>query len=105
MKDYAVYILSNSAATLYIGVTGNLDERLFQHDARQDPKSFASRYNLHRLVFVETYPTARQAIAREKQLKGWSRAKKLKLIRELNPEFRDLSVEYPFPLPPISSGG
>ena len=105
MKDYVVYILSNSAATLYIGVTGNLDERLFQHDDRHDPKSFASRYNLHRLVFMETYPTARQAIDREKQLKGWSRAKKLKLIRELNPEWRDLSVEYPSPLPPIPSGG
>jgi len=76
MRDYVVYILSNSAATLYIGVTGNRDERLFQHDDRHDPKSFVSRYNLHRLVFVETYPTANQAIAREKQLKGWSRAKK-----------------------------
>jgi putative endonuclease len=99
MKDYLVYILSNSAATLYIGVTGNLDERLFQHDAHHDPKSFASRYNLHRLFFMETYPNARQAIAREKQLKGWSRAKKLKLIREMNPDWRDLSVEYPSPLP------
>jgi putative endonuclease len=105
MKDYVVYILSNSAATLYIGVTGDLDMRLFQHGDNHDPKSFVSRYNLHRLVFMETYPTARQAIAREKQLKGWSRAKKLKLIRTLNPDFRDLSVDYPTPLPPISSGG
>jgi putative endonuclease len=105
MKDYVVYILSNSAATLYIGVTGNIDERMFQHDDRQDPKSFASRYNLHRLVFMETYPTARQAIDREKQLKGWSRAKKLKLIREQNPEWRDLSVDYPSPLPPTFFGG
>jgi putative endonuclease len=105
MKDYVVYILSNSAATLYIGVTGNLDMRLFQHDDRHDPKSFASRYNLHRLVFMETYPTARQAIAREKQLKGWSRAKKPKLIRKMNPEWRDFSVEYPSPPSLISSGG
>jgi putative endonuclease len=77
-----------------------LDFRLFQHDDHHDLKSFASRYNLHRLVFMETYPTARQAIAREKQLKDYSRAKKLKLIRELNPEWRDLSVEYPSSLPP-----
>ncbi len=90
MKDYFVYILSNSAATLYIGVTGNLDMRLFQHGERHDPKSFVSRYNLDRLVCMESFPTARQAIAREKQLKGWSRAKKLKLIREQNPEWRNL---------------
>ncbi|HEX4047745.1 MAG TPA: GIY-YIG nuclease family protein [Elusimicrobiota bacterium] len=105
MKDDVVYILSNSAATLYIGVTGNIDERLFQHDVRQDPKSFVARYNLHRLVFMETYPTARQAIAREKQLKGWSRAKKLKLIREQNPEWRDLSADYPSPPPMTFFGG
>jgi putative endonuclease len=82
MKDYFVYILSNSAATLYIGFTGSLDERIYQHNIRSDPKSFVSRYNLNRLVLVETYPTAAQGIAREKQLKGWSRAKKLKLIRD-----------------------
>jgi len=94
MKNYWVYILSNSAATLYIGVTGDLELRLFQHRAHQEPDSFANRYNLDRLVFVETYPTARQAITREKQLKGWSRAKKLKLIREQNPEWKDLSADY-----------
>jgi len=92
MREYTVYILSNSAATLYIGVTSSLDLRMWQHSVRLDPDSFASRYNLDRLVFVETYPTARQAIAREKQLKGWSRAKKLKLIRELNPDWKDLSA-------------
>jgi putative endonuclease len=104
MKDYVIYILSNSAGTLYIGVTGNLDERLFQHGDHHDPKSFVSRYNLHRLVFVETYPNAAQAIAREKQLKGWSRAKKLKLIREQNPEWRDLSIDYGLVPPSLSSG-
>jgi len=104
MKDYVVYILSNSAATLYIGVTGNIDERIFQHDARHDPKSFVSQYNLNRLVFMETYPTARQAIDREKQLKGWSRAKKLKLIREQNPEWLDLSADYGLAAPRPSLG-
>jgi len=94
MKDYCVYILSNSAATLYIGMTGNLDQRIFDHDTKRDLNSFASRYNLDRLIFVETFPTAAQAIAREKQLKGWSRVKKLNLIREQNPEFRDLSLDY-----------
>jgi putative endonuclease len=90
MKDYFVYILSNSAATLYIGVTSNLDRRLFQHNDHQDGGSFVSRYNLDRLVYTEVYRDAQQAIARERQLKGWSRAKKLKLIREQNPEWRDL---------------
>jgi putative endonuclease len=104
MKDYVIYILSNSAATLYVGFTGRLDQRLFEHDARHDPERFASRYNLNRLVFVETFPTANQAIAREKQLKGWSRAKKLKLIREQNPEWRDLSADYGL-LPSSSSSG
>jgi putative endonuclease len=92
MREHTVYILSNSAATLYIGVTSSLDLRIWQHSMRLDPDSFASRYNLDRLVFMETYPTARQAIAREKQLKGWSRAKKLKLIREQNPDWKDLSA-------------
>jgi putative endonuclease len=94
VKTYFVYILSNSAATLYIGVTGNLDARLFQHTDHHDPKSFVSRYDLDRLVFMEDYQTARQAIAREKQLKGWSRPKKLKLIREQNPERRNLLADY-----------
>jgi putative endonuclease len=64
VRDYAVYILSNSAAILYIGVTGDLDRRLFQHEDRHDPKSFVSRYNLDRLVFMEIYPTAIEAITR-----------------------------------------
>jgi len=91
MKDYVVYILSNSAATLYIGVTGDLDNRLFQHGDHHDPKSFVSRYNLDRLVFMETYPTARQAIDREKQLKGWSRL--------------DLSADYGANPPALLFGG
>jgi putative endonuclease len=104
VKDFYVYILSNSAATLYIGVTSNLDQRLFDHFDGRDPKSFASRYNLHRLVFLETFPDANQAIAREKQLKGWSRAKKIALVREQNPEWRDFSAEYGLVPPSLSAG-
>jgi putative endonuclease len=104
MKDYCVYILFNSAATLYLGVTGNLDQRIFDHKNSRDRKSFGSRYNPNRLVFVETFPSANQAIAREKQLKGWTRARKLKLIREQNPEWRDLSSDYGL-LPPDKSSG
>ena len=104
MKEYYVYILSNSAANLYIGFTGNLDQRIYDHDINRDPNSFVSRYNLHRLVFIETYPTAAEGIAREKQLKGWTRAKKLKLIRHYNPDFRDLSLDYGLCPPALGSG-
>jgi putative endonuclease len=104
MKEYVVYILSNSAATLYIGMTGNLDWRLFQHEARHDLKSFVSRYNLDRLVYMETYPDPVQAVTRERQLKGWSRAKKLKRIRSSNPDWRDLSNEDYTKRPSLSGG-
>jgi len=90
MKDYYVYILANNAQVLYIGVTSNLEGRFFEHTVERDPKSFVARYNLDRLVFYETYPTPNEAIAREKQLKGWNREKKKKLIRELNPTWQNL---------------
>src|ERR1700733_10955496 len=90
MKDYFVYILSNNAQVLYIGVTSDLDGRLFEHIKNRKPSSFAARYNLDRLVFYEDYPTALEAIAREKQLKGWTRERKKKLIREMNPTWRNL---------------
>ncbi len=63
---------------------------MFEHIRDRDPKSFAARYNLDRLVFYENYPTAFEAIAREKQLKAWSRAKKLRLIGQSNPMWRNL---------------
>src|SRR5580658_4136889 len=90
VRDYFVYILSNNAQVLYIGVTNDLHLRMDQHLDDRDPSSFVTRYNLDRLVYYETFPTARQAIAREKQLKGWSREKKKRLIREMNPMWRNL---------------
>ena len=90
MGDYFVYILSNNSQVLYIGVTNDLDVRLFQHIRERDPSSFVARYNLDRLVFYETYPTPGEAIAREKQLKGWTRQRKKKLIQEVNPMWRNL---------------
>ena len=90
MRDYFVYILSNNSQVLYIGVTNDLDVRLFQHIRERDPSSFVARYNLDRLVFYETYPTPGEAIAREKQLKGWTRQRKKKLIQEVNPMWRNL---------------
>jgi putative endonuclease len=93
VRDYFVYILSNNAQVLYIGVTNDLYVRLFQHLDDRIPSSFVARYNLDRLVYFETFPTARQAIAREKQLKGWKREKKKKLIWEMNPMWKNLLDE------------
>jgi putative endonuclease len=90
MRDCYVYILSNNSQVLYIGVTSNLEGRLFEHIRDRLPTSFVARYNLDRLVYYEDYPTPSEAIAREKQLKGWSREKKKKLIHMMNPMWRNL---------------
>ena len=61
MRDYWVYILSNNSMVLYIGVTSNLDVRIFEHTRERHPSSFVARYNLDRLVFCESYPSPREA--------------------------------------------
>jgi putative endonuclease len=87
---YAVYILASQRnGTLYIGVTSNLLQRVEQHKALAVP-GFTRRYNVTRLVYVERYTDVHEAIAREKQLKGWNRAWKLKLIERSNPDWNDL---------------
>jgi putative endonuclease len=98
MADYYVYILTNSAGVLYIGFTNDLSERLWQHVHDRIP-GFASEHNLDRLIYFEIFPTPREAIAREKQLKGWRRDKKTALIATLNPSWRDLSGRFPYSLP------
>jgi putative endonuclease len=90
MRDYFVYILSNNSQVLYIGVTSNLDGRMFQHVRDRQPASFTARYNLDRLVYYEIHPTPGEAIAREKQLKGWTRDRKKNLIKKMNPMWRNL---------------
>jgi putative endonuclease len=94
-KRYFVYILSNyTRSTFYIGVTNNLSERLSEHRLGRGT-SFPPKYNLKYLIYWEEFSDASQAIAREKQLKGWHRGWKLALIKSLNPEMRDLSEELP----------
>lgn len=89
-RQFFVYILTNSRRTvLYTGVTGDLIKRIHQHRTRMLP-GFASRYNVDRLVFYEILNDAVAAIAREKQIKGGSRAKKVALIAGMNPQWRDL---------------
>ena len=93
MRECFVYILANNSQVLYIGVTSNLDGRMFENARERQPTSFTARYNLDRLVFYEGYPNPTDAIAREKQLKGWSREKKKKLIQQMNPLWRNLLTD------------
>ena len=88
----AVYILTNARRTvLYTGVTSNLPARLTEHRVKADPKAFTARYNADILVYYETTPSILSAIAREKQIKAGSRAKKVALIEAMNPDWKDLS--------------
>ena len=80
MKRYWVYILANHRPTLYIGVTSNLIQRIEEHKQKRYQNSFSARYNLEKLVYYETFQMIGDAIVREKQLKGGSRAAKIKLI-------------------------
>jgi putative endonuclease len=98
MEGFYVYILTNSAGVLYIGITHDMSKRLWEH-VHNRVDGFASHYNLDRLVFFEIFPTATEAIAREKQLKGWRREKKAALIATTNPSWRDLSGRFPYLLP------
>jgi len=93
MIKYYVYILSNKSGTLYIGVTGNITKRLYEHKNKLIP-AFTHKYNIDRLLYVETYTNPDSAIAREKQLKKWRRQKKLNLIKSRNPDLKDLSIQW-----------
>ncbi len=90
MRQYYVYIMSNRTHVLYIGVTNDLDNRTAQHQEGANP-GFTQRYHLNRLVYFELYEKIADAIAREKQLKGWRRSRKIALIESLNPQWSDLS--------------
>jgi putative endonuclease len=90
---YYVYIVTNkNNSVLYIGVTGNLEGRIFDHRERLI-EGFTKRYQVTKLVFYEDYPDPLSAIQREKQLKGWRREKKVALIQERNPRWIDLFEE------------
>ena len=90
MREYHVYIMSNRSRTLYTGVTSNLGQRVHQHKERSVP-GFTSKYKIDRLVYAEATGDVNAAIGREKQIKGWSRAKKIALVESTNPEWEDLS--------------
>ncbi|MBS1851660.1 MAG: GIY-YIG nuclease family protein [Acidobacteria bacterium] len=89
-RSYCVYILGSLSGTLYIGFTGNLHKRIFQHKFRP-MEGFASKYLADRLLYWESFDDVHKAIGREKQLKGWSREKKIALIVSRNPHWLDLA--------------
>ena len=88
MTPYSVYILTNRSRTLYVGVANDLDRRLAAHRAGTGSRC-ASHYRVDRLVWVEPSTDIRAAITREKQIMGWTRARKIALIEAGNPEWRD----------------
>ena len=90
-KQPAIYILSNKkGGALYIGVASNLPSRVYQHQTHQ-VDGFSKKYNLNNLIYFEMHEAMIDAISREKQLKHWNRAWKVKLIEKTNPEWLDLS--------------
>ena len=93
MRQYCVYLLASASGVLYLGVTNDLGRRLAQHKLGTNP-GFTQRYRVNKLVYFESTRDVRVAIAREKQLKSWSRAGKIRLIEKNNPEWRDLSVDW-----------
>jgi len=93
MAEYYVYIMTNKSRTLYTGITNDLQRRAHEHKRGLVP-GFASKYRITRLVYFEVTPDVRCAIAREKQIKGWLRAKKVALIESVNPEWKDLSADW-----------
>jgi len=92
-KEYYIYIMTNKSRTLYTGVTNNLERRVYEHKHKLLP-GFTSKYNITKLVFYEAGDEISVAIAREKQIKGWLRAKKIALIENMNPEQKDLSEDW-----------
>ena len=89
--NYYVYILSNvTNVAIYVGVTRDLVRRIYEHKHHVDPDSFTARHNINKLVYYESTSDVTAAIEREKQIKGWNRKRKNKLIGTMNPEWKDL---------------
>ena len=90
---YYVYILTNKTnSVMYIGMTSDITRRLYEHK-NETVEGFSKKYKTKKLVYVEEYDDVNECISREKQLKGWVRAKKNLLVEKQNPLWKDLSVE------------
>ncbi|MDR3725560.1 MAG: GIY-YIG nuclease family protein [Terracidiphilus sp.] len=91
--SYFTYIMASRSRTLYVGMTGNLQRRVFEHKWKEHD-GFTARYNCDRLVWFELHQDVQVAIAREKELKGWRRSKKIALIESANAAWADLSRDW-----------
>jgi putative endonuclease len=100
-RCYYTYIVASRTHVLYIGVTGSIEKRMAEHKAKAT-QGFTAKYNCNRLVWFERYDSPGAAIAREKELKGWRRARKLALIERTNPTWIDLSENWGKTIPPFS---
>ena len=90
-KQYYVYIIANkSDSVLYTGITSNIEKRMYEHKNKM-LDGFTKKYNVNKLVYFEEFNTSIEAISVEKKIKGWSRKKKIELIKKKNSEFKDLS--------------
>jgi putative endonuclease len=83
-------MMTNKSGTLYTGITNSLERRVSEHKSKAVP-GFTRKYNITRLIYWEEYADIRDAIAREKQIKGWVRSKKVAVINSFNPDWRDLA--------------
>ena len=92
-RNYYVYMLTNATRRLYVGVTNDLERRLYEHRGRLVP-GFTRKYKIDWLVYYEQTSDVESARAREKQIKGWRRSKKVALIETMNPRWRDLSLDW-----------
>ena len=90
-KRYYVYIMSSRSLTLYVGVTNSIYHRALQHKGGE-VDGFSKKYRIHRLVYYETFKYVGNAITREKEIKSWARAKKLALIKSMNPTWRRIGA-------------
>jgi putative endonuclease len=93
MREYYVYILTNVLRTLYIGITNDLVRRIEEHRSGLG-SDFTRRYHVHQLVYYESTNSVWAAIEREKELKSWRRSRKIDLINEKNPEWKDLASDW-----------
>ena len=91
-RSYFVYIVASPSRTIYIGITNDLERRIYEHKMKEIP-GFTATYHVDRLVWFEEFDKPASAIAREKQLKRWRREKKIRLIERLNPKWDNLSLQ------------
>lgn len=95
MKHWYIYIMNNKPnGVIYIGVTDNIDERVKEHKLKVYPKSFTSKYNCDKLIYLEEFENGEEASIRERQFKKWKREWKIKLIEEINPSWMDISINW-----------